>query len=667
MLIRLLQLMPVMLLLTACGGSGGREPPGGSPGSPGTGTPTASALTVTTSAPSILTDGSATAEIKAIARDASNNLIPGVVVTFSSSSGGIAGSPGTTDANGEATVTLSTAGDPAPRTITVTATAGSLTNTVNVQVVAGSGTSSVQMGSGTGANFQPGMIAVSSGTLSAGGSTSLQVTLQQSDGTLYAQPTAINFSSVCAASGLATLTSPVNTSTGIASATYAATGCSGPDVITATATVGGSPLSASGSVTVAAAAIGSIIFESATPTNIALRGTGDGSRPETSIVVFRVVDQSGGPRVGADVQFTLDTTVGNLTLSPASAQSDSSGRVQTVVQAGTVATSVRVTATVLSTAPVIFTQSNQLTVTTGIPDQDSFSLAVQCPNVEAWNRDGVVVPITARLSDRFNNPVPDGTAITFTTEGGTVQSQCTTTTTATEAGVCTINWTSANPRPAGGAGQSGRSTVLAKAIGEESFTDANGNGTFDNGENFVDMGERYRDDNENDLYDAGEVIYDFNNNSTRDAADGIFNGLLCLDTAGRCDPSAKTTGISAYNLIIMSDNTPQGVFPANGATLPNLSQADGNRRYEFTFADRNGNPMPAGTTIAASVAGTGLAVAAPASFTVPCTTVATSYSFTITATPTANSGTLTILVTTPAVAGSQGIQTPLTYTVPVVP
>lgn len=663
MLIRLLRLLPIMVLLTACGGSGGREPPSGDPGAPpgtGGGGATASTITVTSSVPSLPSDGSATAEIKAIVRDATNNLIPGVAVTFATSSGGIAGSPATSDANGEAIVTLSTAGDPTSRTITVTATAGALTNTVNVQVVAGSGATTVQMGSGTGANFQPGMITVSSGTLSAGGSTSMQVVLQQSDGTLYAQPATINFSSVCAASGLATLTSPVNTSTGIASATYAATGCSGPDVITATATVGDSPLSASGSVTVATAAIGSIVFESATPTNIALRGTGDSGRPETSVVVFRVLDQSGGPRAGADVEFTLNTSVGDLKRSPESAQSDSSGRVQTVVQAGTVNTSVRVTATVLSTTPAISTQSNQLTVTTGIPDQDSFSLAVLCPNVEAWNRDGVVVPITARLSDRFNNPVPDGTAITFTTEGGTIQSQCTTETTATESGVCTRNWTSANPRP-GTAGVigSGRVTLLATAIGEESFTDANGNGTFDNGENFDDQGERFRDDNENEVYDHGEVIYDFNNNSTRDGPDGIFNGLLCLDTANRCDPNSKTTGISASNLIIMSGNTPSSVSPQNGVPLPNLTQGSSGS-YAFTFADLNGNPMPAETTIAASITGAGLTVGTPTSFKVPCTTEPTTYSFAITASATATSGTLTILVTTPS-----GLQTQLTYPVSV--
>ena len=108
-------------------------------------------------------------------------------------------------------------------------------------------------------------------------------------------------------------------------------------------------------------------------------------------MIFRVLDQSGGPRVGVTVNFSLNTTVGGISVSPATAQSDANGNVQTVVQGGTVATTVRVTATVQGVTPVLSTQSSQLTITTGIPDQDSFSLAVQCPNIEGWSRDGVVV------------------------------------------------------------------------------------------------------------------------------------------------------------------------------------------------------------------------------------------------------------------------------------
>ena len=101
-------------------------------------------------------------------------------------------------------------------------------------------------------------------------------------------------------------------------------------------------------MTVAQAAIGSISFISATPTNIALKGTGDASRPESSTVVFKVLDASGGPRSGTPVSFVLNSNVGGITLTPASATatSDTQGLVQIVVNAGTVATSVKVTASI---------------------------------------------------------------------------------------------------------------------------------------------------------------------------------------------------------------------------------------------------------------------------------------------------------------------------------
>ncbi len=650
-------------LLTACGGGSDDAFGGGTPGTPGGGgnTPTIAAITVTTSAPTILSDGSNSATITALVRDATNNLIAGVPVTFTANSGGVAVTRATTDASGSATATLSTAGDPTLRTITVTAAAGGMNATVNVQVVAGGGNNTtVQMGSGTGGAFQPGMIGISSPNVSAGGSTSLQIVLQQSDGTLYAQNASITFNSPCAAQNLATITSPVQTSTGIASATYSASGCSGSDVITATATIGGNALSASGTVTVAPAAIGSIVFESATPTNIALRGTGGTGRPEASTVVFRVLDQSGGPRAGATVSFALNTSVGGIAFSPSTAQSDANGRVQTVVQSGTVATSVRVTATVTSVTPQISTQSGQLTVTTGIPDQDSFSLAVQCPNVEAWGRDGVQVPVTARLADRFNNPVPDGTAVTFNTEGGQIQSQCQTASTQAQSGFCTVNWTSANPRPgatpAGGDPRAGRSTVFATAIGEESFTDANGNGSFDVGESFLDMPERFRDENESGAYENGELIYDFNNNSTRDPADGVFNGVLCNDPA-RCNANAVSTGISASNLIIMSSGSPNNVSPAAG-TIINIAALPGGATMAVLFADLNNNPLPQGAKIPATFSGTGLSVASPSSFTVPCATEPTQYAFTVNASATAIDGVLTLSVEAPS-----GLQTILQYPV----
>jgi hypothetical protein len=502
----------------------------------------------------------------------------------------------------------------------------------------------------------------------------LTVALQQSDGTLYTQPATVTFSSNCAAQNLAKITSPITTSTGVATATYVASGCSGNDLVTATATVGTSSLSASGTVKVAAASIGSIVYKSATYTIISLKGSGTTAHPETSSVVFQVLDQSGGPSPGASVAFALNTAVGGISVNQGPVTSDANGNVQTTVQAGTVATPVRVTATVLNTTPTISTQSNQLSVSTGVPTQNAFSLAVSCQNVEAFNIDGVQVQVTARLADRFSNPVADGTAVQFNTEGGHIQPQCTTSTTATESGVCAVTWTSANPRPTiGSNGRAGRSTLMAMAIGEESFVDANGNGAFDPGETFTDLGERYRDDNGNGVYDVGEFFYDFNNNGVRDPADGIFNGVLCNDPA-RCDSSKSSTGIGSNNIIIMSGSVPNHLTPASGTTLGSAKISTGSQTYLFTVADVNNNPMPAGTTVKATVTGTGLTLSLPTSgsYTYPCTTEPITYAFTVTlgSGAVANSnGSLLLDVTTPGISSLSigGVDTTASYTIPIVP
>jgi hypothetical protein len=626
----------------------------------------AAALTLTSSTPTLLADGSQDATITAFVRDASNNLIPNVPVVFRTTSGGLAIQNATTNAEGAARATLSTVGESTPRTITVTAQSGTLTATTSVQVVAASGSNTVQMGSGTGAGFNAGQIAAANSNLSAGGSTSLQVVLQNSDGTLYTQPTTIAFQSPCAAQNFATLTPSVQTNTGIATATYVASGCSPSDVVTATATVGGRQLSATVTLNVAAAAIGSVRFVSATPELVALRGTGSATLPETSTVVFRVLDQAGNPRPGAQVSFSLNTSVGGVQLLNTTATSDVAGNAQTIVQSGTVATPVRVTAVVQGTTPTISTQSSQLTVSTGIPQQNSFSLAVACQNVEAWNIDGVQVVVTARLSDRFNNPVPNGTAVSFRSEGGQIAASCQTAITNGNS-ACAVNWTSQNPRPdaapagAGADPRRGRVTLFATAIGEESFTDTNGNGSFDPGENFLDIAERFEDDNENGLFDNGEPFYDFNNNGIRDAADTKFNGVLCNDPA-RCDSNLKSTGISAQNRIIMSSGVPQNLTPASGTAI-NLPR-NGSLIVPFLVQDLNNNPLPSGTTVSAAVTGNGLSLGNPRSFTVPCTTEPTTYSFALAHEGgTGVTGLLTLTITSPGGAGRDGVTTIAQYPV----
>jgi hypothetical protein len=396
----------------------------------------------------------------------------------------------------------------------------------------------------------------------------------------------------------------------------------------------------------------------------------------TSTVVFKVVDTSGGPRAGATVTFALNTSVGGITMSPATAVSDVNGQVQTIVSGGTVATTVRVTATTTASGgATISTQSNALTVSTGIPTSHNISLAVKCQNVEAWDYDGVTVPVTVSMTDRFNNPVPDGTTANFRTTLSGIQATCQTGSITPGSGTCVVNWVSkghdtssgnpqstngnakASPAYCTGLGQSmglcntttnGRSPVLVTAIGEESFIDKNGNGIFDAGDtvafdaanpdnNFPNGTPKPWQDtsepflNEWELYDAygtptyvaGEPFIDFNTNGTRDGPDGAFNGPLCTGSLCSTDTSVA---IGASAIIVMSGSNAnlQVLAPSISGTAysynnGNTTTSVGSLSLTVEIFDGNLQQMPAGTTVVATIStGTTASITSPAPAAWPC-------------------------------------------------
>lgn len=488
-------------------------------------------------------------------------------------------------------------------------------------------------------------------SLSAGGSTSLTALLTD-QGAPYTTETDVSFSSTCIGTNLAAVNSPVTTATGAAITTYTAQGCTGNDTVTASATIDGTTITASVTINVLAATLGSIEFVSAVPTNIALKGMGGAGQSETSTVTFRVRDTAGGPIANQAVTFSLNTTVGGLQFSPgtAAATSGSDGLIQTIVQSGTVATPVRVTATVNATG--ITTQSDQLVVTTGIPDNNSFSLSAATLNPEAFDYDGVQVAISAYVADRFNNPVPDGTTVLFTTEGGSIGGSCQTT-----SGACSVNWTSQDPRPLvdslnGTTGNVGRVTILATAVGEESFTDQNGNGTFDTGEPFDDLAEAFIDENEDNTYQVTEAFADFNSNFTRDAADGSYNGVVC----GATSCTVSTLNVRDSVILTMS---------GSGANINLASPIAAPASVVIDIVDGNGQVMPAGTTVTAATSNG--SIAGPTSYTVPSTSVNCNltptvspcrFTFAVAADTQSSSGVFSVTVTTP-----RGVSTIATATV----
>ena len=464
----------------------------------GTGATGVAALTLTlrdqTDAVSTQVSPENVGTLRASVKDGKGAAVPNVAVTFTSTdkTGAFIPTSGTalTDANGLAQVKL-----PAG------AQAGGFTASASATV----GTSAVTGSTGYAVTLPTltlSALSIAPAVLSAGGTTSLAVTVLNGS-TPFAPAQSVSFSSPCAAAGKASISSPVVTVNGVASTSYIDKGCGGADTVTASTSLYGTAISQIGSITVLTASAGQIAFVSALPQNISLKGTGGPGRQESSTVTFKVLDKNGNPVSGQLVNLDLTTYVGGLTRNPTSSTTGADGTVSTVVASGTVNTPVRVTATLAGTS--ITTLSDQLVVSTGVPDQNSFSLSTNIFNVEGMNHDGCEAPVGSSvrvsLADHFNNPAPDGTAVSFTAEGGTVDASCLTglvSTTLTDGtvikqkgipGQCSVRFCPASPRPA-----DGRITILAYALGEESFTDTNGNNFADAGETFQDLAEPFRND-----------------------------------------------------------------------------------------------------------------------------------------------------------------------------
>lgn len=551
----------ILLLVFGCGGGDGSSQnlaPVNTTGTAGSGATGSSSVSIAKTA---LTQSENTT-VTATFTKADGTPSAGVSVTFSTTLGSLSPTSVTTDAFGVASATLMAGSTSGQGQVAASATYEGKTyvKTGNFQV------------SLPPLTLSPITLGLSS--LSYGGSTSVSVTVKDANGATYtALELDVVFTSTQGALGKATINTPVRTVNGVATTTYQASTVTGTDTITASIT--GSSVTAS--LTVNPLAASAITFLSASPANIGLKGMGGLGIQETSKVTFKVIDTAGQPKANQQVDFALNTTLGGLSLSSLSASSASDGTVSIYVQAGTIATPVRVTATLRGTNPLIATQSDQLVVSTGVPAQDGFSISIETLNPEAWNTDGVVDKVTARLSDHFHNPVPDGTAVYFTTSGGSIQPSCT-----TVAGACSVNWVSQAPRPS-----NGRARILAYAVGEEAFLDLNGNGLADAGE-FTDTFEAFRDDNGNNARDAGETFIDFNSDGVFNGPDGSYNGVL----QGAAYLSApKSKHVFSNSTLVMASSAVNVASTCSAVPLGSSASCN------VTVSDLNNNTMPAGSSV----------------------------------------------------------------------
>nr|WP_324260004.1 hypothetical protein [Cellvibrio fontiphilus] len=463
-----------------------------------------------------------------------------------------------------------------------------------------------KIGAGSGANFREGEMDATNGltNLSAGGFTTLNVYVVTSTNTPAAAPITVSFISDCVAAGKATLTNSANapatsatTLNGRATINYKANGCSGADTIVASASINGSVKNAQIVLNIAQGVAGSIQFTDAAPKQISLKGSGG---VETSLVRFRVVDENSAPLDQVEVNFSIASTPGGLTFSPATAISNSEGYVSTRITAGNVATPVSVSATIVGTN--ISTSSNELIISSGIPVQRSISLSATQLNPRAWDRDNTEVTLTMSMADDFGNPVVDNTAVSFWTEGGRIGASC-----LTLDGSCSVKWFSQEFRPA-----DGRITILAFSSGNENFTDVDSNGRYNRVatsgalEPVSNLGEAFLDANENNSYEIGERFVDValpaHKALERDSASvsNVYNGTLCYKEQkdeGLCTDDKVTVRDS----IVLSMSSSSGFLslwsdPACSSAFSG-SIAGARGTVYLRAEDINGNSLPNGTKL----------------------------------------------------------------------
>ncbi|MCP4701257.1 MAG: hypothetical protein GY862_31045 [Gammaproteobacteria bacterium] len=358
------------------------------------------------------------------------------------------------------------------------------------------------------------------------------------------------------------------------------------------------------------------------PEAIGIKGSGI---VQISTIQFMVKDDFGNsiPDDTAQIKFSFGTsTGGGETISTVDGETISSslkgveitdttinGLVSIILKSGMVAGPVDVIASIEPERNQIISTLARVIIVSGLPDADHLSLAAEFLNIAGGVTFGLQDRITAFVGDRYGNIVPDGTQVSFITEGGTIGQSpgagAFTSTTALGQASAILQTEEPAPPSLGGVppeGNVGLSRVVAYTPGSESYVDVNGDGNFDVGidrfsdpgfidvndndiwdigepiTNRGDMSEPFIDGNDNHIFDSGELYIDVNQN-------GFFNGP-------NGSYEANTTVWTSMNILFSARPAPIQVMPASFCILNG-----GVQRFTVNnIGDAYGNALAEGTT-----------------------------------------------------------------------
>lgn len=322
--------------------------------------------------------------------------LSGVSVGFSSTLGALSAATATTNAQGVASVMLSST---TPGTATITASAGGVVRTASVNFTGGS-VSAVALTANPSSLVSGAVSSVVARVTDSGGRPIVGESLTfgfaaNASGALFVStPTATTGSSTQSAT---------TDAFGRATVYYKAGSTSGSDTVEVISSNG---VHQSVVITVAGsgATIGGLTLTSA---NASIPADG----VTTVALTAQVQDTAGQPLANQSVAFA--STAG--TLSAATATTDATGMARVTLRAGTQATTAVVTA---STGGFNATVSVQLVA--GVPSAANSAITAQPASLPA---DGVSTStVTVVLRDANNNPVANGTPVTLLTTAGTITS-----------------------------------------------------------------------------------------------------------------------------------------------------------------------------------------------------------------------------------------------------